>query len=75
MTVRQPSAADVPAADAARTLAADRPEWASLQLYAARVLRAQGRGGDARAAVDALAASTVVHKRDRALVEAERRAL
>jgi hypothetical protein len=75
MTARQPSAADVPAADAARAVAADRPEWASLQLYAARVLRAQDRGADARAAVDALAASTVVHKRDRALVEAERRAL
>jgi len=75
MTARQPSAADVLAADAARTVAADRPEWASLQLYAARVLRAKDRGADARAAVDALAASTAVHKRDRALVEAERRAL
>ena len=75
MTARQPSAADVPAADAARAVAADRPEWSSLQLYAARVLRTQGRAADARAALDALAASTVVHKRDRALVEAERNAL
>jgi hypothetical protein len=75
MTTRMPSAADLPAADAARAVAADRPEWASLQLYAARVLRAQGRAADARAAVEALAASPVVHKRDRALVEAERRAL
>lgn len=75
MTARQPSAADLPAADAARAVAADRPEWASLQLYAARVLRAQGRGADARAALDALATSRAVHKRDRVLVEAERRAL
>jgi len=75
MTARQPSAADLPAAEAARAVATDRPEWASLQLYAARVLRAQGRSADARAAVEALAASPVVHKRDRGLVEAERRAL
>ncbi len=75
MTARKPSAADVPAAEAARAVAADRPEWASLQFYAARVLRAQGRGTEARAALDALAASLVVHKRDRLLVEAERRAL
>jgi hypothetical protein len=75
MTARQPSAADEAAADAARTVPADRPEWASLQLYAARVLRAQGRGAAARRALDALAISPVVHKRDRVLVEAERRAL
>jgi hypothetical protein len=75
MTARQPSASDLPAADAARAVPADRPEWASLQLYAARVLRAQGRGADARAAVEALAASPVVHKRDRALIDAERKAL
>ncbi len=75
MTARQPMAADLPAAEAARAVPADRPEWASLQLYAARVLRAQGRGADARAAVEALVASPVVHKRDRALVEAERKAL
>jgi len=72
MTARQPSAADLPAADAARAVPADRPEWASLQFYAARVLRAQGRGADARAAVEALAASPVVHKRDRPLLQAER---
>jgi hypothetical protein len=75
MTARQPVPADVPAADAARAVPANRPEWASLQLYAARVLRAQGRGADARAALDALAASTAVHKRDRPLMEAELRAL
>jgi hypothetical protein len=75
MTARQPSASDVPAAEAARAVSADRPEWASLQFYAARVLRAQGRGADARAAVDALAASPVVHKRDHVVVEAERRGL
>ena len=75
MTARQPSAADLPAAEAARAVATDRPEWASLQLYAARVLRANGRAADARAAIDALSASTVVHKRDRELIETERRAL
>jgi hypothetical protein len=75
MTARQPSAADLPAADAARAVPGDRPEWASLQLYAARVLRSQGRSADARTALDALAASPAVHKRDRELVEAERRAL
>jgi hypothetical protein len=75
MTARQPSVADVTAADAALAVAAYRPEWASLQLYAARVLRAQGRSADARTAVNALAGSTVVHKRDRVLVDAEHRAL
>ena len=73
ITAREPSVADIPVAMAARAVAANRPEWASLQLYAARVLRAQGRSADARAAVDALAASSGVHKRDRVLVEAERR--
>lgn len=72
MTARQPAAADVPAAEAALTVPADRPEWASLQFYAARVLRAQGRSAAARAALDALAASPVVHKRDREFVEAAR---
>ena len=48
----------------------DTKDNACLQLYAARVLRTQGRVADARAAADALAASPVVHKRDRALVEA-----
>lgn len=70
MTARQPSAADMPAAEAARAVSSDRPEWASLQLYAARVLRTQGRDADVRAAMDALSASPVVHKRDRALLEA-----
>ena len=75
MTARVPSAADLPAAIAARAVARDRPEWASLQFYAARVLRSQGRTTDARAALDALTISTFVHKRDRELVETERRAL
>jgi len=71
MTARQPSAADLPAADAARAVAADRSGWASLQLYAARVLRAQGRVAEARTAVQAVAATTAVHKRDRPFLEAE----
>ncbi|MBW8892069.1 MAG: peptidylprolyl isomerase, partial [Burkholderiales bacterium] len=71
MTARQPMAKDLPAAEAARAVAAGRPEWASLQFYAARVLRAQGRAVEARAAVEAVAASRVVHKRDRALLEAD----
>jgi len=36
------------------------------------VLRAQGRGADARTAIEALSASPVVHKRDRPLLQAER---
>lgn len=75
MTARQPSAADLAAAEAARAVVPNRPEWASLQFYAARVLRSQGRIADARAALDALAASPVVHKRDRPLIDAERRAM
>jgi hypothetical protein len=75
LTARQPGAADLPAAEAARAVATDRPEWASLQFHAARVLRAQGRAAEAKAALDALAASPVVHKRDRPLVEAERKGL
>ena len=75
MTAREPTAADGVAAQAAVAAAADRPEWASLHFHAARVLKAQGRTADARAALDALAASPAVDKRDRALVEAERRAL
>jgi hypothetical protein len=71
MTARQPAAADLPAAEAARAVAADRPGWASLQFYAARVLRAQGRGADARAALEVVAASRVVHRRDRPWLEAE----
>lgn len=71
MTARQPSAADLPAAEAARAVAGTRPEWASLQLYAARVLRAQGRGADARAALEVLVASSTVHKRDLPVLEAE----
>ncbi len=75
MTAREPTAEDGVAAQAAVAAAADRPEWASLQFHAARVLKAQGRTADARAALDALVASPAVDKRDRALVEAERRAL
>lgn len=75
MTARQPSARHAPAAEAAIAVAADRPEWASLQFYAARVLVAIGRRAEARNAVDALAASPVVHKRDRVLVEALRNSL
>ncbi|RZL39848.1 MAG: hypothetical protein EOP35_02680 [Rubrivivax sp.] len=71
MTARQPAAADLPAAEAARAVPAERPEWASLQFHAARVLRALGRAGDARAAIEAVAASRTVHKRDRPLLEAE----
>ncbi len=77
MTARSPSSsADLAAAQAARLVPAGRPEWASLQFHAAKVLKAQGRGADARAALDALVASpAAVHKRDRAFVDAERRAL
>ncbi|RZJ10951.1 MAG: hypothetical protein EOP39_07530 [Rubrivivax sp.] len=71
MTARQPSAADLPAAEAARAASADRPEWPSLQFYAARVLRAQGRGADARAALEGLAAARIVHKRDWPLLSAD----
>jgi hypothetical protein len=71
MTARQPTAADLPAAEAARAVAANRSGWVSLQFYAARVLRAQGREADARSVLQALAASPAVHKRDRALLEAE----
>lgn len=76
MTARAPSSADLAAAQAARMVSVTRPEWASLQFYAAKVLKAQGRGTDARAALDALAASpNAVHQRDRAFVDAERRGL
>lgn len=74
MTARQPSAADLPAAEAARAVPAERPEWASLQFYAARVLRAQGREAHARTALEAVAASPTLHKRERPLVEAALRA-
>lgn len=70
MTARQPSAVDLPSAEAARAVPVDRPEWASLQFYAARVLHAQGRAAEARAMAQAVAASPVVHKRDRVLLDA-----
>ena len=75
MTARRPSATDTLAAEAARAVRSDRPEWASLQLYGARVLRLQGRHADAGAMLEALARSSAVHQRDRELLEAERRAL
>lgn len=75
MTAGQPSAADSQAAEAARTVADNRPEWASLQFYAARVLRQQGRGSDARSLLDALANHPAIHQRDRGLVEAQRKVL
>lgn len=75
MTTRQTGPAELLAAEAARAVAPQRPEWASLQFHAARVLRLQGRKAEARAALDALEASNLVHKRDRPLLEAERRAL
>jgi len=75
MTARRQATEDLPAAEAARAVPADRPEWVSLQFYAARVFRAHGRTADARAALDALAASSALPPRDRQLLEAERRAL
>jgi hypothetical protein len=75
MTARQPSAADLPAALAALNLPAERPEWASLQFYAARVLRAHGRSAEARTALDTLARSAIIHKRDRPWLEIERRGI
>jgi hypothetical protein len=70
MTARQPAEGDLPAAEAARAVPVDRPEWASLHFYAARVFSAQGRAADARSMAQALAASPVVHKRDRVLLDA-----
>lgn len=75
MTARQPGQADLPAAEAARAVPANRPEWASLQFYAARVLHALGRPAEARAALEAVAASGQVHKRDRTLLDAQMRAM
>jgi hypothetical protein len=75
MTARGQSAEALPAAEAARLVGTERPEWASLQFYAARLLRAHGRTADARAALDAVAASAGLSKIDRELVEAERRKL
>uniref|UniRef100_UPI00403950D9 hypothetical protein n=1 Tax=Variovorax sp. BK018 TaxID=3450241 RepID=UPI00403950D9 len=75
MTARLPTPATLQAASAARAVPAERPEWASLQFYAARALRAHGRNAEARAALDGMVTSTVIHKRDRGLLEVERRGL
>ena len=77
MTARQPKAADLPAADAARAVSRDRPEWASLQYYASRVLRAQGRKDDALKVLDRLAGAPEFEfePRDSKLIETERQAL
>ena len=72
MTARQPTAADLPAADAAQAVARDRPEWASVQFYAARVLSAQGRASDAHKALDRIAGAAELQARDGKLVEKER---
>ena len=73
MTARQPAEPDLPAALAARAVPENRPEWASLQYYAARVLRTQGRAADAHAAVQAIAVAGETDARDRELLEAELR--
>jgi hypothetical protein len=75
MTARQPTAADLPAADAAQAVARERPEWASVQFYAARVLSAQGRANDARKALDRIAGAPELQVRDDKLVDGERLAL
>ena len=75
LTARQPTAADLPAAEAAQLVPRDRPEWASLQFYAARVFRAQGRKQDARKTLDRLVSAPELEQRDVKLVDAERRAL
>lgn len=75
LTVRQPGEAHRPAAQAARAVASTRPEWASLQFHAARVLGSLGQKADARAALEAVAASGQVHRRDRVLVEEALRGL
>jgi len=66
MTARQPADTDLAAASAARKVVPDRPEWASMQLYAARVLRANGRRADADAAVSEVANTQLIDPRDRA---------
>lgn len=75
LTARQPAAADLPLAEAARALPRERPEWASVQFQAARVLKAQGRQDDALRMLDQVAASAPLGKRDARLVEGERVAL
>ena len=75
MTARHPTAADLPAAEAAQGVARARPEWAALQFYAARVLRAQGRAQDARKLLDRIAGGPELGARDNKFVDAERQAL
>jgi hypothetical protein len=71
MTARQPTPDDLPAATAAQAVARERPEWASLQYFAARVLRAQGHADDARKLLAALDGAQGLDKRDLALVAAD----
>jgi hypothetical protein len=75
MTARQPSSADLPAVEAARAVPRERPEWASLQFYAARVLRSQGKADDARQVLGQLPGTQAFSKGDRSLLEGDRRAL
>ena len=74
ITARHPSAADLPAADAALAVDREHAASASLRFYAARVLRAQGRKGDAGKALESLAGAKDLEKRDIKMVEAERQA-
>jgi hypothetical protein len=74
MTAGQPDSANLPAADAVQSVARDRPEWVSLQFYAARVLRTQGRSQDALALLDRIAGAPELQIRDDKLIDAERQA-
>lgn len=75
MTARGSTSAALPVAQAARQVDPSRPEWASLQFYAARVLRAEGKSEDAAAALKAVLASGKVHKRDVPVVNAALKAI
>lgn len=75
MTARRPAEGHLAAAEAARAVAADRPEWASLQFYAARMFLGLGRPAEARAALESLRASGKLHQRDQGVVEAQLRRL
>ena len=68
MTARRPTPADMPAALAARTVSRDRPEWASLQFYAAQVLRAQGQATEAREMLAQVDSLSDLGRRDRKLL-------
>ncbi|MEY2633800.1 MAG: hypothetical protein RIR00_2454 [Pseudomonadota bacterium] len=75
MTAKTGSPELMAAAEAARAVTTDRPEWASLQFHAARAFRTSNRPTEARIALDALTNSTALSRRDRKWVEAERREL